>query len=217
MGGTCAAQFTRHVGRDLGQTGSVAMIGPSFSRELRDAAAASRVVPRLIAERPPEWRLGPLTLLVDARTGKAQLRYARLAVARAPGDAGAVMSAWTRALGVLSKRSLAPDTFLPLVAAAYAALLERAGHPPGERVALPELREQVIHMQAHARYTRAQFAFDLARLRRERRLVHEGRRIDLGVATGHATARSRQVVWVEDESGAGQYYQTFRMLEESPR
>jgi len=71
-----------------------------------------------------------------------------------------------------------------------------------------------LSRRAGGRYPRAQLAWDLARLRRERRLVSAGRlRIDLGVATGFATARKRSVLWVEDESGAGQYYQTFRMID----
>src|SRR5262245_50967523 len=72
----------------------LAMIGPGFSKELRHAAAASQVVPRLVCEAPEEWRLGPLTVVLDAGAGTAQLRYARLSVARAPGDAAEIMAAW---------------------------------------------------------------------------------------------------------------------------
>jgi hypothetical protein len=178
---------------------------PSFGKELRLAASASQVVPRLLSERPEEWRLGPLTVVL-AGERDAQLRYARLAVARASGtDAGAVMIAWARALTTLESRSLAPDALLPLLATAYDALRGAA-----ERVELTALRD---HVAASRRgYSRAQFAWDVARLRRERRLVHAGRRLDLGVATGHAAARPSQVVWVEDDTGAGQYYRFFRML-----
>ena len=61
-------------------------------------------------------------------------------------------------------------------------------------------------------YTRAQFAFDLARLKSERRLVVDAQRVDLGVATGLATQKKRSVFWIEDERGAGQYFATFRLL-----
>ena len=54
---------------------------PDFGTELTRAAAEIQVVPRLVSEHPREWRLGPLTVVVGAR-GPAQLRYARLAVAR---------------------------------------------------------------------------------------------------------------------------------------
>jgi hypothetical protein len=62
--------------------------------------------------------------------------------------------------------------------------------------------------------TRAQFAWDMARLRRERRLVVDGCRVEIGVATGHATARRSRVVWIEDDGGGGAYYESLRMIPE---
>jgi hypothetical protein len=189
------------------------MIGPGFSKELRQAAAASQVVPRLVCESPQEWRLGPLTVVLEKTSDVAQLRYARLPVARAPADATSIMAAWSRALAALVKKSLAPAELWPRLAEGYRTLLARARQAAGERVDLAELREALV--AAKRGYTRAQFAFDLARLRHERVLVHAGRRLDLGVATGMSTSRSGRVVWIEDGSGAGQYYQSFRLLEET--
>jgi hypothetical protein len=194
---------------------STSAIGPAFGKELRQAAATRKVVPRLVCESPQEWRLGPLTVVLDRAAGTAQLRYARLSVARAPGEAAAIMDAWTRALAALEKKSLGPDQLLPRLADGYRALLARDQRAAGERVELSELREALVTAATKQGYTRAQFAYDLARLRQERRLVHAGLRLDLGVATGMATSRSGRVVWVEDESGAGQYYQSFRMVKES--
>src|SRR5882672_7910288 len=88
------------------------------------------------------------------------------------------------------------------LAAAYAAVLRRRGGRPGDRVPLVELRDELGG-------TRAQFAWDLARLRRERRLVVGGHRIDLGVATGHAAARRSQVVWLANDGGGGYFLQSF--------
>jgi hypothetical protein len=34
----------------------------------------------------------------------------------------------------------------------------------------------------------------------------------LDVATGQAASQKRRVVWIEDESGAGQYYGSFRLV-----
>jgi hypothetical protein len=123
--------------------------------------------------------------------------------AHAPDIAGA----WRRALARLEARSMSPDELLPKLAAAYAAVLGRRGARPGDRAALVELRAEL------AGHTRAQFAWDLARLRRERRLVIAGRRIDLGVATGHATSRRSRVVWIEDDGGGGAFYESFRLME----
>jgi hypothetical protein len=180
----------------------------SFGAELRRAAAATNIVPRLVAERPEEWRVGPLTIVVDRAARSAQIRYARLTVAKTTGDPDAVMTAWRRAITALSMRSLPPDDLLPALAAVYADL---AGAPAAAgRIELVKLRDEIVRRQRD--YTRAQFAWDIARLKRERRLVHDGRRIDLGAATGLAASRKSSVVWIEDESGAGQFYQTFRFI-----
>src|SRR5262249_6041656 len=108
----------------------------------------------------------------------------------------------------LRARSRPPDVLLPELAAAYERTLARRGARPGDRVPLVEVRAELDG------YTRAQFAWDLARLRRERRLVVDGRRVEIGVATGHAPARRSQVVWIEDDGGGGVWYESFRMVAE---
>jgi hypothetical protein len=161
------------------------------------------VVPRLVGEQPQEWQLGALTVVIDRDA--ARLRYAREPVGRAKPSAGAIATAWRRAIARLGTRSRAPDRLLAELVAAYAAVVARAGAPEGAQVALVDVR-------AELGYPRAQFAWDLARLKRERRLVIDGRRIDLSVATGHATARRSRVVWIEDDAG-GAYYEMFRLVE----
>lgn len=183
-----------------------------FPAELKAKAAELRLVPRLVADSPEEWRLGPATVIVDRRRGTAQIRYARETVARARCEAGDVLRGWRRVLDRLAEESLAPDEFLPALAQAYDELLARARRPPGDRVVLVELIAAVGRAAGRRSYSRAQFAWDIARLRRERRLMHEGRRVLLGVATGAAPSERRRVVWIEDESGAGQYYGDFRLV-----
>lgn len=174
-----------------------------LGRELVGALAGSDVVPRLIADGPePEWRLGALTVVVGKT--QARLRYAREPVGTARADAADIAAAWRKALERLSARSRSPDELLPQLAAAYRALAT-AGAADG-RVALVDVRA------ALAGYTRAQFAWDVARLRRERRLVVDGCRIEVGVATGHAAARRSRVVWLEDDGGGGAWYESFRMI-----
>ena len=161
------------------------------------------VVPRLLGDRPEEWQLGALTVVIG-RDG-ARLRYAREPVGRAKPRASDIATAWRRAIARLGTRSSAPSQFLAALAAAYAVVLARTGARVGDRVALVELR-------AELGCARAQFAWDFARLRRERQLVVDDRRVELGIATGHATARRSRVVWLEDDGG-GAYYETFRLAE----
>jgi hypothetical protein len=163
------------------------------------------VVPRLVGDRPEEWQLGALTVVIDR--GSARLRYAREPVGRAQATGGAIASAWRRAIARLGERSRAPERLLAELGAAYAAVVSRTGARAGDHVAL-------VAVRAELGYPRAQFAWDLARLRRERRLVIDGRRVELGIATGHATARRSRVVWLEDDGG-GAYYETFRLAQEA--
>jgi hypothetical protein len=170
-----------------------------FQRELLAASRALGLVPRLVSAHPEQWRLGPLSLHVDRARGTCELRYARAKViSRIPLRGASVMRAWRRARKLLMSSSQPPDELLPRLLRVYARMAK-----PGERVQLRELVRRL-------RLSRAQAAFDLARLRHERRLQFGGWRIDLGVATG--IVDPKRVVWIEDEFGSGHYYQYFRML-----
>jgi hypothetical protein len=175
----------------------------ALGRELLRCLSGTRVVPRLISDHPrPEWRIGPFTAVVGPQ--RAELRYARESVGWAKPRAEEIIEGMRRAVARLADRSAPPDVLLPALAAAYADLRAR----PGERVPLVAVRD------ALAETTRAQFAWDIARLQREHRLVFAGRRIDLGIATGASAMRRTRVVWLEIGGGAGAYYETFRMIPE---
>lgn len=167
----------------------------ALGRELLRCLAGTNVVPRLISDHPrPEWQVGPFTVVVKER---AEIRYAREPVGSAKPHAEDIIEAMRRAAQRLVDRSTDPDDLLPALAAAYKKL-------GGGTVFLVELRDKLD-------MTRPQFAWDLMRLQREQRLVHNGRRIDLGIATGHSTFRKSGVVWLETATG-GAYYETFRMI-----
>jgi hypothetical protein len=171
-----------------------------LGRELTRSLAERNVVPRLVADRPQEWRLGRLTVVVAGQ--RARLRYARQPVGATGARASEIAAAWQRALARLEARSLPPDALLPKLAAAYRALATGSG----ERVSLVAVRDELG-------YGRAQFAWDVARLRYERRLIVDGNRVDLGIATGTATSRRSRVVWIEDDGGSGAFYETLRLME----
>jgi hypothetical protein len=172
---------------------------PARVKPLRAIAA-----PKLIARGPrPEWRIGELTVVVGP--GRAELRYAREPVGFCRPEPAAIAEGVERARRRLAARSRKPEELLPAMAAAYARLLRTERARPGTRVALVELRAELGG-------TRAQFAWDMARLRRERRLVVGGLRIDLGVATGHAAGQRSRVVWIENDGGGGSYFASFRLI-----
>jgi len=174
-------------------------------KKLTRADAGLATAPRLIsAGPPPQWRYGGLTVVIGR--DRAELRYAREPVGSARPTPDAIAHAVARARGRLEARSRSPDELLPALAEAYAAVLGRAGAHAGARVPLVELRDELTEG------TRAQFAWDVARLVRERRLAIGGRRLDLGVATGHQAARRSRVVWIEDDVGGGCYFSSFRLV-----
>ncbi|MDB4956333.1 MAG: hypothetical protein JWO36_3902 [Myxococcales bacterium] len=182
----------------------------SLGRELLRSLAGTNVVPRLVVERPePEWRIGVLTVVVGKQ--RARLRYAREPVGSVRPNAREIAIAWRRVVDKLQARSLSPDELLPRLGAAYATVLAKHAKRSADRAPLVEIRAEL------AGYTRAQFAWDLARLRRERRLVIEGRRVDLGIATGHAAMRKSRVVWIEDDRGGGAFYESLRLIEHKER
>jgi hypothetical protein len=183
---------------------------PSAGKKLVRPVAGTVVAPRLIATGPPaEWRFGELTVVIGAE--RAELRYAREPVGSSRPTPEAIVQAVQRARDRLVARSRGPDEMLPALAAAYAVVLGRRAARAGDRVPLVELRDEL------AGTTRAQFAWDIARLRRERRLVVDGRRIDLGVAAGHAAGKRSRVVWIENEGGGGSYFQSFRLIAQEVR
>src|SRR5262245_41639036 len=176
-------------------------------KPVRSAPVAA--APRVVSGGPrPEWRLGELTVVIGA--DRAELRYAPEPVGFAGPTREAIGEAVERARQRLAARSRPPDELLPQLAAAYDAVLARRRARPGDRVPLVELRDEIAG-------TRAQFAWDLARLRRERRLVIAGRRLDLGIATGHAAAHPSRVVWIENDGGGGSYFQSFRLIAQEVR
>lgn len=179
------------------------------SRKKLVRPAAPVVAPRLIAGGPrPQWRLGELTVVIGRE--RAELHYAREPVGFAAPTPEAIGQAVQRVRHRLAARSRGPDELLPALAEAYAVVLARHDAHIGDRVPLVELRDELPG-------TRAQFAWDLARLRRERRLVVAGRRVDLGVATGHAAGRRSRVVWIENDGGGGSYFQSFRLIAQEAR
>jgi hypothetical protein len=183
---------------------------PPAGDKLQRSAAGTEVVPRRIAAGPPpEWRFAELTVLI--RPTRAELRYAREPVGSARPVPAAITLAVQRARHRLETRSREPDELLPALVAAYDRVLCKRAGRPGDRVPIVELRDEL------ADGTRAQFAWDVARLRRERRLIIGDRRLDLGVATGHAAAHRSRVVWIENDGGGGSYFASFRLIAQEVR
>ncbi|MBI4864286.1 MAG: hypothetical protein HY815_29115 [Candidatus Riflebacteria bacterium] len=183
------------------------------------------VTPRLLAEAGPEYRVSPFTVTIDFSAESAQLLFARLPFGKPLAlDATRVVDAWRSGKEALESRALDPDRFSGALVSAYRALLARRGRSPGDRVELSEvypevafaLQPQKLLDEADRRhfvsYGRVEFVRDLLRLRKERGLKVGEHRVDLGVAVAGAATQRRRAFWLEDESGTGMFYSSFRLV-----
>ncbi len=187
-----------------------------FGRSLREAAEAQGVAFSALTSEPPEYRLDPFTVGADFRKGSAELRYARLAVCEVDLDPEALLKARLKMLEALQTKDFCPEVFFDRLLAAYRRVL--GGRAMGERINLVDLLPEVAFLGQSERfrkdpsrdhyqpYGRVRLAWDLARLRRSGSLSRKGLRLGLGSATMATTRNKEAVLFLEDETGRGQYY-----------
>ena len=165
--------------------------------------------------KPIEIRLPPVAVVIDFDRGKAEIRFAREKLAECAADAAAILEARSRAVESLDGPFDAAAFFERAAAAWRAARGAAAKDEPRVEI-LDFLPQLALQMQAErfkvepsgrnfTGYSRAQFAWDLNRLRREGGLEQRGLRLNLGVATGTTAQQKKRVIWIEDEGGNGEY------------
>lgn len=189
----------------------------SFGRDLARAAAEVELPCRLITADPQEWALPPFTVGVNLESGKASLRYARLEVTEVAAEPERILAARAKQLTDL-EAGWDAGAFFEALLRVYRRRCRELKQPPGARVDLVELLPGValafqgrpFRRDPTARnfrdYGRARFAYDLGRLRHQGRLDQQGMRLNLGPATGEATRRKQDVLYLEEGPDRGQYY-----------
>ncbi len=188
-----------------------------FGRTLKEIAAHESLRCGMITTDPMEFFLPPFTVSVNLEKNLAALHYARLMVEELPAKPDKIMAALQKNLKLMDAGWPAEDFFDALYHAYEIELFEKKGHP-GERVTLINLLSFVAlsfqnkpfrldPVEGHYRaYGRVRMAYDLAGLRRNGLLERNGRRLNLGTATGTATRNKKNVLYVEEGDGRGQYY-----------
>lgn len=184
--------------------------------ELRAACEARGLGLRVLRrEEPVELRIPPLGVVVDRAKGRAEIRFARTAIATCPADAQAIVETHAQALSELDGEPFDPAAFFDACHRAWRAA--RASTGGGERVEildfLPflalELQPAAFRVDPTPRnyrgYSRVRFAWDVLRLRRAAGFTREGLRLNLGVATGTTATQKKRVIWFEDEQGEGEF------------
>ena len=166
---------------------------------------------------PMEFFLPPFTVSVDLEKNLAFIHYARVAIEELPAKPDKIMAGLRKNLRLLDAGWSGEDFFDALYHAYEIELFENKGHR-GDRVTLVNLLAFVAlsfqnkqfrsdPVAGHYRaYGRVRMAYDLAGLRRKRLLERKGRRLNLGTATGAATRNKKNVLYIEDGGGQGQYY-----------
>jgi hypothetical protein len=197
-----------------------------LGRELGAACASRGWTMRVVSrEDPIELRIAGLSLVVDSRRGRAEIRFARETIAAVAAESAAIVKGIETVRARLDG-AFDPAEFFDRCRAAWSACRVVMGAP--ERVEILDfLSYLAVGMQKqkfrydpikanYADYSRAQFAYDLWRLRRAGALVRGGFRLNLGVATGTTASQKKRVVYVEDEDGNGEYKLTVFFTKEDP-
>ena len=192
-----------------------------LARGLKEGAAA-RQVPLLVVTREPlELRLPPLGVAIDIEEARATITFGQQELAACPADAEEILEAREKALSQLDRSGWDPEVFHRDLRQAWLAAVARTGQGEGW-VELAEVLPQLAFALQSPRwrldpsprnftgYGKAQFLYELNRLRSAGGLSCDGWRLVLGPATGASTRDKRRVFWVEDGEGRGAYHLTLR-------
>lgn len=194
--------------------------GERLSRQLRQQAAAVGLELVVVTRDPLELRLAPLGVTVDLARNKAVLQFGKNEVESCGAQAAEILQAHQRAIRSLERRPWDPMAWSRALRSAWS----RSGGDGWKELGdvLPalafELQDERFRRDPSPKtfqaYGRAELAYDLWRLRRDRQLTVDGWRLTLGPATGGSTRDKRLVHWLEDEHGRGQYFLTLRFVKE---
>lgn len=188
--------------------------------ELGRACAEREMELLLLTRQPLELRIPPVSIAVDLERNQAAIGFAEQVLERTEARAAPLLEARARAVRTLEGRSWDPERFLAQLFEVWQALRTGAS----DWVSLAEVLPRLTWLRQPARfrrdptarnyqpYSRARFAYDLWRLRRDRQMEREGWRLSLGPATGGSTRHKHRVFFLEDDRGRGQYHLTLRFV-----
>ncbi len=194
----------------------------AFMTKLQMLADQKEIALEKLGEAPLVMYADPLTFEIDFDAGQARLLYGHEPICDVELDAGALMKARAQAVDEMQASTVDSEVFFDRLRAAYRMVLAAEGLEDGERVDLvdvlvplslmglerPEWRRKGVDgLQAFPRH---QFAYQLAKLRRDGVLERGGVRLDLGAATGGSTRDKQNVLYIPVGAKNGQYYGSIR-------
>ena len=205
-----AAQVERAAGADaLGR----------LSRGLRAACAEASLPLSVEGHAPLRLRVDPIVFVVDVEGGVADLVFAERPLGQCRAEAGAMLAARSAAVAALEGPTWSAADFHAQLRAVWA---ELGGGWCDLTAALPGLclRQQSPAFLQDPRpelfrgYPRAQLAYDLRRLRRDRALSVAGWRLCVAPATGGSLRDKNDVLMLDDGDGRGQWHRSFCFVPE---
>lgn len=193
-----------------------------LARELREGARQREIALVVVTRDPLELWLDPVGLSIDLERAEAEVRFGREELLRCPADGVEIFQARESALTRLERNGWTAEGFHRELRHAWSV----AGKLTGAEgwIELGEVLPQlalIIQPRRWRRdptsknfqdYGKAQFLYELYRLRRSRALTVDGYRLALGAATGDSTRDKRRVFWVDDGEGRGAYFLTLRFV-----
>jgi len=194
--------------------------GARFKETLVPLAKERGLAIKMLDPDPLELFLAPFTLRVDIAKDLVSFSLARLKLGKCGASADAVLATHDRLLSKLDGRNWDPDRFHRGLVRAWKRL--GGDHAPIRDV-LPEI---AMAVQSDAwrlnpiaknfrEYSKAQFAWDLFRLRQKGKTCVDGWRLHFGPATGGSTRDKRNLLFVEDGQGGGRWTLTLKFLLEA--
>lgn len=189
----------------------------AFGKELNEAAQSENMTCRLITGDPMEFSLPPFTVAVNLSRNRATLTYARLPMGEMPAKPRNIMAAIQKQLKTF-EAGWSSERFFEALLRAYRTELFRIRKPAGERLEIVRLLPGVAFLFQNARflseplsdnyrsYGRFHLAWDLSALRQRGLLEQQGYRLNLGAATGSSTKNKKNVLYIEEGAGRGQFY-----------
>ncbi len=188
-----------------------------FGRLLKEYAGNKGIVCGLITTDPMEFSVEPFTVVVNLEQNLAAILYARLPLEELPAKPERIIASVEKNLKTL-EAGWSSERFFDALYKAYEMWLLDRKAPRGERAPVVDLLAFVaLAFQSdkfradpktanYRAYGRVQMAYDLSKLRRNGLLHRNGRRLNLGTATGASAQDKKGVLYVEESPGQGQYY-----------
>jgi len=196
-----------------------------LGRDLKEACTGRGLRLLLVTKDPLEIRLPPLGVRIDLEKASASIVFGQIEIAKAQTGANEILDAREKALKTLEGRKWSAREFHGQLREAWSAVSKKLGRADGWVELGDVIPEIAIAIQGQrwrldptsrnfTSYGKAQFLYDLHRLREAGGLSQGGWRLSLGPATGASTRDKRRVFWVEDGEGRGAYHLTLRFVRE---